>query len=228
MNMKPHLTLALLLGAVPASASITYVDATTSNTTLADGSAYTPTASTNNTDDEWSSRSAFGNGGALYTANDNNADPGEDAPELRTLITGLTPGQMYEVYVYYWTAGNDAPGGNQQWDIQAGLTTGALTAILTADGTNLGHASTGVDPSTYFTNDSPQVIVSEGDRRMREYALGTIAADGSGNLAVYVDDNPGNVNRTWYDGVGYEQIPEPSAALLGGIGLLALLRRRRS
>lgn len=34
--------------------------------------------------------------------------------------------------------------------------------------------------------------------------------------------------RTQYDGIGYALVPEPSSALLGGFGLLALLRRRRN
>ncbi len=207
-------------------AAITHVDADTGNTTLSDGTAYTPTGSVNNTDNQWSSR-GFGYNATVYTANDNNANPGEDAPELRTTITGLSVGQEYEIFVYYWTGGNDAPTGNQQWDIQAGLTSGSLATILAADGTNLGHASTGVDPSAYFTN-VPAPAVADSDRRLREYSLGTAVANGSGAIEVFIDDNPGNVNRTWYDGVGFSAVPEPSVTLLGGLGLLGLLRRRRA
>ena len=36
----------------------------------------------------------------------------------------------------------------------------------------------------------------------------------------------GNVN-SYYDNLSIQTIPEPSTALLGGLGLLALLRRRR-
>lgn len=36
-----------------------------------------------------------------------------------------------------------------------------------------------------------------------------------------------NLNAITISGVTFDSIPEPSAALLGGLGLLALLRRRR-
>jgi hypothetical protein len=210
-----------------AHAAITYVDATTGNTTLANGTAYTPTATTVSNDNQWSNR-AFGNSGGVYTANDSNSTPGEDAPELRTTISLLTPGETYSVYVYYWTGGNDTPTGNTQWDISAGFTSGSTTNITAAAGTNLGAAVGGVNPATYFTNSSPTVSVSDSDRRLREYYLGDKAAGAGGNIDVYINDFPGNINRTWYDGVGYEIVPEPSSALLAGIGLLGLLRRRRA
>jgi hypothetical protein len=229
--MKKTSVIALLISsALPVAAAITYVDATVSNTTLADGSAYTPTASTINNDNEWSLRT-FGNpenDRTVYTTNDSNANPGEDGPMLRSTIGGLAIGSVYDIYVYFWGAGNDAPIGNQRWDIQAGLTPTALSFYDTQNATNLGHATTGVDPATYFTNNSPNVIVADADRRLYQAHLGTATADDSGNIHVFIDDAPGNANRTWYDGVGYEVIPEPGAALLGALGLLGLLRRRRN
>jgi hypothetical protein len=225
--MKKSTVIALLISsALPVAAAITYVDASASNTTLADGSAYTPAATTIDDDNEWSLRT-LGNNATVYTTNDSNANPGEDGPMLRTTISGLAIASVYDVYVYFWGAGNDAPAGNQRWDIQAGLTTTTLTFFDTQNATNLGHTTTGVNPTTYFTN-SPDVLVVEGDRRLYQAYLGTATADGSGNIHVFIDDAPGNANRTWYDGVGYELIPEPGFALLGALGLLGLLRRRRS
>lgn len=225
--MKFKLATCLLISAaLPAAAAITYVDASPDNTTLADGTAYTPTAALVNNDDLWSSR-AFGNGVTVYAANDGNATPGENAPMLRTTIGGLTVGATYNLYVYFWGGGNDGPVGNQRWDIQAGLTSTTLTFSDTQNSTNLGHASTGVNPATYFTN-TPLVLVLDSDRRLYEASLGTAVADGSGNINIFIDDAPGNANRTWYDGVGFQLIPEPSVALLGAIGLLGLLRRRRA
>jgi hypothetical protein len=178
----------------PLNGQVTYVDATTANTKLADGSSYAPTASQNNTDNQWSDRS-FGNSAQVYTANDNNANPGEDAPEIRTTISLLTPGETYRIFVYYWTAGNDSPTGNQQWDIAAGFSSGSTTAITAAAGTNLGSTI------GHFTS---TVLVTESDRRLREFFLGNAVADASGNIDVYINDLPGNSNRTWYDGVGFE------------------------
>ncbi len=226
--MKTQLLAAACLAAFAgaATAAITYVDASTSNTTLANGDPYTPTASLINDDDEWSLRT-FGNLGTVYAANDSNADPGEDAPMLRTTITGLSESVSYNIYAYFWGAGNDSPTGNQRWDILAGLDSGNLTFFDTGNATNLGHATTGVDPSSYFTNTSPTVIVAEDDRRLYEAFLGTAVADSNGQIHVFIDDAPGNPNRTWYDGVGYV-IPEPGSAAFAFLGLLAFARRRRA
>ena len=39
----------------------------------------------------------------------------------------------------------------------------------------------------------------------------------------------GRLNPTWFDGVGYKLVPEPSSTIMLGLGGLALiLRRRRS
>lgn len=216
---------ALALMSTPAVAAISYVEASGSTTTLANGDAYTPTTSTINNDNEWSLR-GLGNSATVYTANDNNADPGEDAPTLRTTISGLAPNATYQVFAYFWAAGGDSPGGNQQWDIQAGLNEGDLTFFDHNNATNLGDASTGVDPTTYFTNTSPEVIVAESDRRLYEASIGSAVADNNGEIGVFIDDAPGNVNRTWYDGVGV--VPEPGSAVLGLVGLVGVLRRRRA
>lgn len=226
--MKTKLACCLILSAaLPAGAAITYLDASAANTALADGTPHTPTATTINDDDEWSLRTVFGNAGTVYTANDNSVSPGENAPMLRTTISGLAIGETYDIYVYFWGAGDDNPTGNSLWDIQAGLSDSSLSFYDTQNSTNLGHATTGVDPSTYFTN-SPAVMVTEGNRRLYQASLGTSVADNDGLIHVFIDDAPGNVQRTWYDGVGSAVIPEPSTALLGSLALLTLLRRRRA
>jgi hypothetical protein len=227
--MKIKIALCLwITAALPAAAAITYLDASPDNTTLADGSTYTPTASLINNDDLWSNRTGLTtNGNSVYTANDSNADPGENAPMLRTTIGGLAGGSSYDIYVYFWGAGNDIPSGNQRWDIQAGLSGSSLSFYDTQNALNLGHGLTGVNPATHFTNTSPLVILAASDRRLYQAYLGTAVADGSGNINIFIDDAPGNANRTWYDGVGHQLIPEPGVAMLGALGLLGLLRRRR-
>jgi hypothetical protein len=140
---------AIVLSGIPSRAEITYLDAAPANTTLADGSAHTPTAALVNNDNQWSNR-ALGNSATVYTANDSNANPGENAPMLRTTIAGLAPGGTYEVFVYFWGAGNDSPTGNQRWDIQAGLTEDTPAFFDTNGALNLGHASTGIDPPDPF------------------------------------------------------------------------------
>jgi len=41
-----------------------------------------------------------------------------------------------------------------------------------------------------------------------------------------IETNDG-YSRTWYDGVGYQAVPEPSAVILVGLAGLGLLARRR-
>jgi len=198
------------LAGISAHAQITYLDASPDNTTLADGSGYVPTVTLINDDNQWSMRT-LANLGTVYTANDNNANPGEDAPMLRTTIDGLTPGTAYDVFVFFWGAGNDVPGGNQRWDVMAGLSGDSLAFHNTGSATNLGHAATGVAPASHFTNSSPAVMVAEDDRRLYQAMVGTATADQAGRIDVFIDDAPGNPNRTWFDGVGWQvaEVTEP-------------------
>ncbi len=211
--LMPRFTLiatAFLLAVIPARGEITYLDASPENTTLADGSGYLPTATLINDDNQWSMR-PLANLGTVYTANDNNANPGEDAPMLRTTIEGLAPGTAYDVFVFFWGAGNDAPAGNQRWDIMAGLSGDSLAFHNTGNAINLGHATTGVVPASHFTNNSPAVMVAEADRRLYQAMVGTATADPAGRIDVFIDDAPGNANRTWFDGVGWKvaDVTEP-------------------
>lgn len=57
----------------------------------------------------------------------------------------------------------------------------------------------------------------------------TITTAGIYNVRFSFADAPSNTDRTTYlDSVSYSVVPEPSTALLGGLGVLALLRRRRA
>lgn len=56
----------------------------------------------------------------------------------------------------------------------------------------------------------------------------TISTAGTYNVRFSYANAPDSVDRTTYlDSVSYNVVPEPSTALLGGLGLLALMRRRR-
>jgi len=179
------------LTTVPGTAQVTYLDADTSsqaattNTTFADGSAFVPptTGSTVPADDQWWQRTGFANGGDILAVHG-----GSDAPVIRTTISGLTPGASYDVFVYYWWADTF---GNGQWDLGAGFTQASITRFLYSDGAPI---------SSPFANEP--VLIQEGNRDMYQYSVGRTSASASGTIDVYIDDHPGNDDRSWYDGVG--------------------------
>ncbi|NWK54551.1 PEP-CTERM sorting domain-containing protein [Verrucomicrobiaceae bacterium N1E253] len=198
-----------------AQAAITYVDADPTNTTLADGSALTVTTSGTNAPADgttWHIRTSHGNVGPdIYCV-----APAASAPEIRTTISGLAAGN-YNLYAYYWVGGGAAPTGNNRWDIRAGLVSGALTDYEWDDA-----------PVADNADIDPDILVDDGGARyLHQINLGVVTVDGAGLAHVYIDDFSGNDNRTWYDGVGYELVPEPSSTALLGLGGLTLMIRRR-
>ena len=172
-----------------------YMDATHGpggNTTLTSGATFTPTTNPN-----WQIRSVFANGGVVYQGG---ADSPTAAPELKTTISGLTPGRSYQVYVNYW----DATGST--WRILAGGTSGRLR-LFDSPRTPVAGATDGLDPATLGYATMP--LLAESNRRLWAGDLGRLVADAQGRIAVYVDDT-GTVDgddRTWYDGVTYVADP---------------------
>jgi hypothetical protein len=190
-------------------ADLTYVDATTSNTTLANGSAFNPPLNgTTLTDNNWEQRTVFGSGGNIFEAGGEQA--AENAPELKTTLTGLTPGASYTLHAYFW----DPTSTGEDWNIRAGATSnpGANTLYSAADSTAELGSSTTVAASTQTFSSAP-TILAEGGRALLAAPLGTFTADGSGQIAVFIDDRNAatSVNlRTWYDGLAYELAAGPS------------------
>jgi autotransporter-associated beta strand protein len=212
-----------LSGVNQTTVQVTYVDADfATNTTLSDGSAAvenTHFSSTNTADGLWQIR-GFANGGNIISSNDAGA---EDAPALRTTISGLTPGEEFEVFAFAWGAEN-----NGNWRLRASLTDPAGGEV--PDGWNARHFNgSGFSAMTIITRglggDNPGpistddgafenggvflngsgVLTREGDRGMAMANLGTAMVDANGNIVVYIDDlaNTTQANRTWYDGVGF-------------------------
>jgi len=222
-RLTPHPVLCAiaLISAFPSHGTPTYVDATPANTTLADGTPLSLQTTVNSDDppefylqrgdaevanNHWQIRTGFGNGGGIFASHANS-----DSPMLRTTISGLTANETYEIAVCFWVAGNGTPVGNQEWDIRAGLSPDALT--------NIRHNTAGVvrlDTSAVTFSNS--VMVIEADRRLFKYVVGTAAADDEGNLRVYVDDFPGNDDRTWYDGLAFTSLAPPEPAVWVGNG----------
>ncbi|MCA9240790.1 MAG: hypothetical protein KDA37_11345, partial [Planctomycetales bacterium] len=178
----------------------TYVDATTTNTTLADGSPFSPVQPGAAAANVWVVRgldggqATLGNGGSLYQA-----DPvvdGDDAPALRTTIPGLTPNTAYDVQVNFWDADNT------EWRIQTGSSLGSLV-LYDSPADAVAGATNGAPSANVAYSNAP--LVTEGNRAMYGAAIGSVVTDGSGNLVVFLDDfASGGDDRTWYDGVSYQ------------------------
>ena len=244
--MTRFLLPALLAGLVfsgGVKADIIYVDADASNTTLADGSPLSGGVTTAGAADGLWRERAFGNSASIF---ESNASGGEDAPRLRTTISGLTVGETYEVFAYFWGGGNALWRGRVSLTDEAGDLPGyntshfsgssfspmsGLTSFVAGDsGLNPGPlwtATGGVVDSGYFTG---TVISEEADRRLYQVSLGEVIATSS-SIDVFIDDlaNTAQANRTWYDGVGFQvsAVPEPSSLTVIALGAIGLIVRRR-
>ena len=205
------------------AAPITYVDAVegaAGNTyatggSLADTSWINPDTGSSNDQDQWKKR-GFANNGTIFQAR-HSLNP-DEMPELTTEIAGLDDG-IYDVWAFFW----DAPNANR-WTLSTGLTSGALTTY-SFDGP--GDTVSPVDTATLsFTN---PILKTEGDRILYGVYLGEQVVSGGSTINVFVDNLVGgdSANRTWYDGVGYTAIPEPTSLVAGLIGFGGLCIRRR-
>jgi hypothetical protein len=134
----------------------------------------------------------------------------ENSPVLIQTVTGLTPGNNYDLYAVYWTDEDE------NWTIRAGTDPGNLRFYSwtgeggtspVAGSTQGIAASTAVwaalppttKESTIFTERPADPLV------MLLGHAGTATANGSGQIDVHIDDNPvaGGPRRTWFDGVAY-------------------------
>jgi hypothetical protein len=141
---------------------VTYSDATSGvngNTTLANGSTFSPPLNgTTGADNNWEERTSFASSGNVF---ESGGETSENAPELRTTISGLAPGATYAIYTFFW----DATGATENWNIRAGFTSapGANPLFSAADSA----ASLGATPSmlaSTLSYASPPTIFAEGNR----------------------------------------------------------------
>lgn len=195
--------------AVPATGQVVFHDATsgpTGNTRLAPGTEFNPPLNAvTGVDNNWEQRTTFGSSGNIYEAG---GEAAENAPELVTLITGLTPGASYNVRVHFWDGAGTAP----DWNVRAGFAAnpGANTLFANpADAADLG-ATAAVLASTLTYTTAPSVFV-EADRTMFAGTVGIAIADSLGQISVYIDDRHPTIaanNRTWYDGLSTEVLAD--------------------
>jgi hypothetical protein len=195
----------LVMDAKSTSGKKVFVDASAANTTLGSGGALDatgPSASNGAADGKWHWRSGQGNGGSVLASAEAG---GEDAPALQTKVA-VTPG-TYDVWADYWAD----PAGD--WRIRAGLTAEGLQVFRQKAGEKVDGAEYAITP-----------ILTAGAVSLYQAYLGRAEVSAGGNLEVVVDDfaietgtadtRIGNTARTWYDGISYAPVGDPSTAIL--------------
>jgi len=111
----------------------------------------------------------------------------EDCIPIMTTISGLIPGDRYDVNIVYWSATS------QNWAIRAGF---SLDNMLYFDYLGQGGATAGSATGR-----------TQSDRVELTGFIGRIQADTNGKILVYIDDKPSDASqggwydRTWYDGL---------------------------
>jgi hypothetical protein len=196
---------------------VRYVDATAANTTRSTGAALGatgPSSAEGAADANWHVRTGLGNG----AGNDVLASGGsgnENAPALRTTLTGLADGP-YDLFAYFWADPSS------DWRIQVGMDANNL--MLVRDNGAQQAELAQFDPA------SGAITLSGGGALLYRAYVGRASVTNGSPLSVYVDDqvSSGAATRTWYDGVGYAPVvvPEPASVLVPSL-LAAYLSRRR-
>lgn len=211
-----------------AQAAYTYVDATTSNTTLNGVALVAPTnfldGTSSSTDNLWSRRTggsfdAFEGGDVWESDAGSSTGDRESTDPLITIIALPTAG-TYDIVVLFNRGSNR--------DVAARIGSAPTVSNIFTTG-NAFNADQSADPLAIEFDGSyangrgsnmgagylGQVTTTSDNETIQVYINGLIAT-------AATDDE-----RTQYDGVGFQQVPEPGSALLGLLGAGLLLRRRR-
>ena len=147
----------------------------------------------------------------IFYGNSNQFSKGAD----QTIsISQLTVGGVYDIYIYALSHNSGSWGNPSDTERAAG----AFTTINVSGNGNsqtLDNGITGTDADP-FTAGSNYVLFQ------------SIVADGLGNISIVADALDGaNATRLHVNGLQIAAVPEPSSAVLLGLGAFALLLRRR-
>jgi hypothetical protein len=171
---------------------VSFVDAGLSNTTKSDGSPFTPTGPSGSpgaADNQWHQYSRFGNSGSCFAAGESGT---ENAPALKTTITGLADG-TYDVFAYFWCDPAE------DWGVRGGFTT--------SDMLNFNKQSSQHAEASQFIG-SVDVVNSEAI--LYRVYIGRKNISGGASIDVYIDDYDSSFvnepSRTTYDGIGVARV----------------------
>jgi hypothetical protein len=187
-----------------------YVDAVAANTQFANGSpliATGPSADRGLQDDKWHWRTGFGNDGSVLTANETlTSGPAEDAPTLKTTLSGLDEG-TYDLFAYFWA------NPSEDWRVQAGLS--ADNMLLFRE-----QSSQQAEQSQF---DSPVTLAGGGGSALYRAYVGRASVTDGASIDLFIDDlstTTDGKTRTWFDGVGYAPVMDLSRADFNADGVV--------
>ncbi|MFN4943463.1 MAG: hypothetical protein ACK5G9_06685 [Akkermansiaceae bacterium] len=144
-----------------------------------------------------------------------------------TQANGLAQFNMQTGSIYEWGILGNGAGQTDVINVTTGgsddgnLTLGNITLRITDVGVIAPIALT--DQLTLFTYESGAQTVTRNIGTI-DFDTSTLGVGWTSSGLTVTDDNAGRIYLT---GLAYAPIPEPSVALLGGLGVLALVRRRR-
>lgn len=205
-------------GAVPVSGwnninNTTYITGTINSST--DVSFATLTITSGN----WSWHSGTPNDGANGSLLDGYADAGNqgNTGTITAAVTGLTDGQLFDVYVY--TQGDSGHLGDNNWLPNYGINgTTYYTATTSPSGSTL------IQGQTQLTNSNTLPPLTAGNYIRIQNVVAT-----GGVITIVAEADAANTFRSPFDGFQLVAVPEPttSAILAVGLGLLAVTYRFR-
>jgi hypothetical protein len=194
-----------------------YTDASSANTTFADGTALVttgPNSSAGAIDSKWNLRTGVGNESTVLASSDSagsRGTTGENCPTLKTTISVPQDG-TYDVWVNFW---GDT---TADWRVKAGFSSTTMQIFR----------QMACKQVTEGSHSTKLVLSGEQNSFLYQGYVGRVKVAGSKNIDVFIDDEPyktgtttltGNTVRTWYDGISYALINDGFVNVVQSAGI---------